>query len=425
MAANINYDVQLSQLKLQICDVLSAHKDVEAGSFWNYFVRKHCTLPDPKKFKVTKRSDLLELCSDVIKVTGSGNTAKLSLKTPAQSPATDNRQDGDAKRTAVAAAKDKTSKAGSSSYSSAAKEKTTRAGSSDDSSLKVPIEKSDLHQPKMQHGSHVSFYDKFYAAGTAQSSASAAGSHQKDNIARENPSLRSVHKREQSAEGHRGYGAGGANVATSALLPDSGKSSGSWQQFTQNAMYHKGTNQPPASLLGVHEREHSAEGHRVYGAGGASVATSSLLPGSGNSSGSWQQFTQNAMYHKVTNQPPAVRSNAITSFSVTNDTSYRPTPKVPASAAGGRKMNFSKQQVVSAAEDCIDRLSAAKDYVSLEKIEKLLLQHFEVDSLQQLNLRHLEELSCVNEHVRLLCKVNTYIQNFIKVGCYCLFIIYY
>ena len=78
-------------------------------------------------------------------------------------------------------------------------------------------------------------------------------------------------------------------------------------------------------------------------------------------------------------------------------------------------MHYSREQLNSAAEDCIDRLSVAKDYVSLERISLLLCQDFEVSSVDELGLRQIDDLTCVNEHKRLECKVNAYIQNFVKV----------
>ena len=85
------------------------------------------------------------------------------------------------------------------------------------------------------------------------------------------------------------------------------------------------------------------------------------------------------------------------------------------SGGRGRRTNYSREQLNSAAEDCIDRLAGAREYVSREKISRLLCQDFEVASLDELGLRQIDELACVNQHNQLECKVNAYIQNFVKV----------
>ena len=80
MAATSKSDNALVNLKKQIQEVLKSDpKGVEAGSFWNYFIKIHHTLPDPKQFNVSKRSALLELCSDVIRKEGSGHTGHIRL----------------------------------------------------------------------------------------------------------------------------------------------------------------------------------------------------------------------------------------------------------------------------------------------------------------------------------------------------------
>lgn len=80
-----------------------------------------------------------------------------------------------------------------------------------------------------------------------------------------------------------------------------------------------------------------------------------------------------------------------------------------------KRMHFSREQMDTVAADCIERLSESKDYVSLERIKKLFLQHYAAESLDQLGLRNLGELKCVNEHIRMECKVNLYIQMFVQV----------
>lgn len=82
-------------------------------------------------------------------------------------------------------------------------------------------------------------------------------------------------------------------------------------------------------------------------------------------------------------------------------------------------MNFTRDQMNTVADDCIERLSESKEYVSLERIEKLFLQHYSAQMLAQLNLRNLDELPCVSEHLRRVCRVNLYIQMFIKTRAIC------
>lgn len=82
--------------------------------------------------------------------------------------------------------------------------------------------------------------------------------------------------------------------------------------------------------------------------------------------------------------------------------------------------NKSVSQIDNVAKDCIDQLADAKEYVSPERIEKLLLQALSVDSLYKLgSVRHMDQIPCVREHIRLMAKVNAYVQAFIKVRSTC------
>lgn len=74
-----------------------------------------------------------------------------------------------------------------------------------------------------------------------------------------------------------------------------------------------------------------------------------------------------------------------------------------------------KDQINAVAQDCIDRLVEAKEYVSIERIEKLILDYYKVESLQEIGIRHLEHVKCINEHVRTQVRVNGYIQGFIRI----------
>lgn len=79
----------------------------------------------------------------------------------------------------------------------------------------------------------------------------------------------------------------------------------------------------------------------------------------------------------------------------------------------------SKDQVENVAKDCIEILAEADEHVSLDRIEKLLLQRFNMHSLRDLGYRYVDNISCVNEHNRMMSKVNAYIQAFIKVRSVC------
>ena len=74
-----------------------------------------------------------------------------------------------------------------------------------------------------------------------------------------------------------------------------------------------------------------------------------------------------------------------------------------------------EDQMKNIVEDSIDRLVESKEYVSLERIEKLITQHFHVASLAELGIRGVDTIASVRDHQRMLCKVNAYIQAFVKV----------
>ena len=60
------------------------------------------------------------------------------------------------------------------------------------------------------------------------------------------------------------------------------------------------------------------------------------------------------------------------------------------------------------------RLSEAGEYVSTERIEQLLLRHYSAESLEEISIRRIEHIKCVGDLIRVLCKVNAYIQAFCK-----------
>lgn len=73
------------------------------------------------------------------------------------------------------------------------------------------------------------------------------------------------------------------------------------------------------------------------------------------------------------------------------------------------------QHLNSRAQDCIDRLAANRKYVSVERIEALLLNDMRVSTLDELGLARIEQIPVVREHIRTMCKVNAYVQGFVKV----------
>ena len=61
------------------------------------------------------------------------------------------------------------------------------------------------------------------------------------------------------------------------------------------------------------------------------------------------------------------------------------------------------------AEDCLEMLVEAGDYVSSDRIIRLLLQRYNVRDLRDLQvpgLRYPYHITCINEHERLLSKVS-------------------
>jgi hypothetical protein len=408
MASNLKSDTDLNKLKAQVEEILTNAPDgIVVGCFWNEFMKKHGTLPIPKKFNVTKRSDLLELCSSVFKRDGTGNGARLHVRTPVS--AADDCRDNRVNIGDVTAASEPTSN------ESASKRETGIEGA---------VAQLGLNQFNMQQGSSntPSFYDQFYSAQksthekTPQFNRSLAASQQEGEITGRNIGRHS-----------------GGNITTTShqMMPNSSTSSNKGILGNVPSLLDVKTTVQP--VCGDSHQSHSAIHRGFYSPASVFAAAQptgmlnhpftgtqrwDYTAGSRDSSrtqnpaNSGQQSTAGTVFHRNTNQQSSFHS-AKKPDDIATQYSTRAPPPAP---ADGRRMNFSRSQINSAAEDCIERLSAAKDYVSLEKIEKLLLQHFEVDSMQQLYLNRADELACVNEHLRLLCKVNTYIQNFVKVS---------
>ena len=76
-------------------------------------------------------------------------------------------------------------------------------------------------------------------------------------------------------------------------------------------------------------------------------------------------------------------------------------------------------QLESVARECIELLSNANEFVSEERIGQLLLQRLGLRHIgeAQCNIRYVNQISCVNEHLRLLSKVNANIDGFMRIRC--------
>lgn len=78
-----------------------------------------------------------------------------------------------------------------------------------------------------------------------------------------------------------------------------------------------------------------------------------------------------------------------------------------------------KDQLDNAAQECIEIIAESDSYVSCERIEKLLIQRFQVGHINHLGVRYVDQIETVNVHNRLMAKVNAYVHAFIKVRSIC------
>jgi len=345
-------DQKLKELKREVRCLLEDHEEgINVNSFWGCYERKYCTLPDPKVFKVRKRSEILDLCSDVCRKVGFGGAAMIHLRSSGYS---DQQQSHVSRVTGGAVGgKEKeqvqpqVSKPQSSAETWNARQATpTQAGMNE-----------------LTAGG--SFYDRFYSQSSTDTHSIAKAGSGARNVA--NPAS---HGSYSSLMGPR---------------PAAASYAGNYVERFAVPIPLLGWNTPPASLTPGSQRYQTPRSRDSSGS-----RSSDGAPGG-----------QHTGPRAVPIPVPAAASASMTSQGIV--------------AARGRRTNLSREQLNSAAEDCIDRLSVAKDYVSLEKIEALLCQDFVVSSLKELSLQHIDQLPCVNEHKRLECKVNAYIQNFVKV----------
>ncbi|KAL4234329.1 hypothetical protein ACF0H5_005980 [Mactra antiquata] len=78
-----------------------------------------------------------------------------------------------------------------------------------------------------------------------------------------------------------------------------------------------------------------------------------------------------------------------------------------------------REQINEIAKDCIEILADAYVHVTQERVDKLLCQRYNCHNLRQLGVPYVDQLPCVNELGRLLCKVNAYILSFVKTRSIC------
>ena len=76
------------------------------------------------------------------------------------------------------------------------------------------------------------------------------------------------------------------------------------------------------------------------------------------------------------------------------------------------------EMVESIAKECIDVLADANEFVSPERVEKLLCQKFGVQTIRQLGHSY-DKIGCIYEMTRMICKVNAYIVAFVKTRSIC------
>ena len=79
----------------------------------------------------------------------------------------------------------------------------------------------------------------------------------------------------------------------------------------------------------------------------------------------------------------------------------------------------SPDMVESIAKECIEALADANEFVSPERVEKLLLQRFGVHSVRVLGFPFADKITCINEANRMICKINAYIYAFVKTRSMC------
>jgi len=382
---------KLEELKSQVKSLLEEYPEgIKVNSFWGYYERKYRKLPEPKVFRVKKRSEILDLCNEVYRKVGSGGAMVIHLKSV----------DHSSQRQPLV----------STCAGGAVGGKQHEQTQSQVSAKTVTPTQATMNQ----FSAGGNFYERFYEQTDRDCEKTATGPQ---NVAK------------------------AQNVAKPAFC-------GSYSSLMarQNACTASVQSATPAPYSMPHVEQFAIPslGYPTPRSHDSSASQSS--DGRENSSPA-PNVQHSDPRHLACAVPTSLwsagRSPGGPTGAVGGSTPLLgtvPSPRGPISVPGvmggptplltagrgsgrstgviggqGRRTHYSREQLNSVAEDCIDRLSVAKDYVSLDRISRLLCQDFEVSSLDELGLRQIDELACVNEHKRLECKVNAYIQNFVKV----------
>jgi len=368
---------KLKELKSEVKSLLQEHPEgINVNSFWGLYERKYHKLPDVKVFRVRKRSEILDLCSDVIRRVGSGGAAVIHLKPLEQ---TDQLEQGAS-----------TAADGAVGGKACERIQSQSTGAQTSTQTMRPTPASGMNQ----FSAGGSFYDRFYDENDTDSDSVAkttAGALNVTNAAScgSYSSLMGSYSRPSAAAA--------AAIPVRSTAPASHPVMHA-ERFAVpvGPLPQFGWNTPLAAFPTVSQRYQTPRS-RDSSASRSSDGAQNQSPAPG--------VRHPGPHYQAQPVPTPLLALAVGRSSA------------PGTMMGGRgrRTNFSREQLNSAAEDCIDRLAVAKDYVSLEKITSLLCQDFEVSSLDELGLRQIDDLTCVNEHKRLECKVNAYIQNFVKV----------
>ena len=78
-----------------------------------------------------------------------------------------------------------------------------------------------------------------------------------------------------------------------------------------------------------------------------------------------------------------------------------------------------REHVDGVAQECIDMLADANENVTMERVEKLVCQRFGCHNIRQIGFQYPDQIPCINELNRLLCKMNLYIITFVKSRSIC------
>uniref|UniRef100_A0A8W8JQP2 Protein NO VEIN C-terminal domain-containing protein n=1 Tax=Magallana gigas TaxID=29159 RepID=A0A8W8JQP2_MAGGI len=81
---------------------------------------------------------------------------------------------------------------------------------------------------------------------------------------------------------------------------------------------------------------------------------------------------------------------------------------------------FSQDQIQMVAKECIEALAEADEHVSVERVENMMLQRFGKRNIAELgNLRNAQQIPCLFDHNRMICKVNAYVQAYLNTHSIC------